>query len=157
ITSPWAVAVDASGVYFTDLFDVDKMGLDGGTIKTLATAPDHPAILVLDEKDVYWTDNSAGMVMSVAKDGSNLTTLATGQDAPAGMAVDAQFVYWVNQGTRANSFTDGTVVRVAKPAPGTGGTVGGVSNEKLCGAACTAFAGCGVQLDVASCTAFCTG
>jgi hypothetical protein len=68
---------------------------------TLATSPD-PRFLVVDAKNVYWTDDgdgsSGGAVLSVPIDGGTVTTLATGLVSPGGIAVDASNVYWVDFG-----------------------------------------------------------
>jgi hypothetical protein len=153
--NPSAIAVDSTNIYVTDNLAIDRLGLDGTGVVTLAMAQTEAQVLVLDADNVYWPDPSDGLVMSVGKNGMNLTTLATMQAAPTDIAVDDTYVYWTNHGTMANNYIDGGVVRIPKPTAGTGGSTGGTSDTQLCQAACTTLTGCGVPLTVPSCTTAC--
>src|SRR5262249_14204062 len=64
------VAVDGSGVYFTDGLagTVMKVSLDGGQATVLATQQAVPWVITTDATNVYWIDASRdGSVMRLAK------------------------------------------------------------------------------------------
>ena len=64
--------------------------------------------IALDDKSVYFTQASAGIVGRVPRSGAkSVDVLAKGQALPSGIAVDATWVYWANAG-------DGTVWRTPK-------------------------------------------
>jgi hypothetical protein len=118
---PGPVAVDRTGVYWTDGRNgtVMKVGLDGGTAVTLASGQITPGGIAVDTTNVYWTDYGTcgatdggpcgGAVMKVALCGGRPTVLAyVQQQAPGGpIVVDATSVYW------ANAYgTTGTLMKV---------------------------------------------
>jgi hypothetical protein len=112
---PEGIAVDASGVYYTTLFDdesggaIKKTDVNGGNAATLAVGSFNPYFLALDDTSVYFTDyNSAANVMKTSKaPGGPVTVLASGQSFPYDIKVDATSVYWVN-------FSGGQVMKVGK-------------------------------------------
>jgi hypothetical protein len=58
-SSPTAVAVDGSNLYWTDegLLTVNKVPLTGGTTTTLAVQQSFPSGLALGGTDVYWVNS----------------------------------------------------------------------------------------------------
>ncbi len=55
--------------------------------------------LVSDATRLYWTDCTAGLVLSALLDGGDPVVLAAGEPVPLGIAVDASNVYWTNAGS----------------------------------------------------------
>jgi hypothetical protein len=74
--------------------------------------------LALDATRVYWTNTSAGTVVSLNKDGSDKVEVASGQVSPKAIAVDDTNVYWTT--------APGTVMR----CPKTGGAPGVVASSQ---------------------------
>lgn len=70
-TNPSALAVDASGVYWTNRTPtggaVMRASLSGGDPATIATDQAGPYGIALDALTVYWTNADGGHVMKVAK------------------------------------------------------------------------------------------
>jgi hypothetical protein len=67
-TAGGGVAADASGVYWVD--DVSNVyGIPAGssTSTTIATGQGAPGYIISDATTLYWTNNSSGTVMAVAK------------------------------------------------------------------------------------------
>lgn len=98
---PFAIAVDATDVYWTDASGtVMRVPISGGSPATLASGlGDVPYAIALDESSVYWTITgdampNAGSVMMLPKRGGTPITLASGINVPAAIAVDATGVYW---------------------------------------------------------------
>jgi len=70
-TNPSAIAVDASGVYWTNLSatngTVMHASLLGGDTRAIAAGQAGPRALALDSRTVYWTNSDGGQVMKLAK------------------------------------------------------------------------------------------
>jgi hypothetical protein len=106
----YAIAFDATYLYFTEDTGIGRVPKAGGTATVLA-ATNFPYALALDATHVYWTVYEDGLVLRMPKAGGTVTTLATGQMNVWGIAVDDAAVYW------ANNFAGGQLAKVAKPAP----------------------------------------
>ena len=94
--SPYALAVDANNLYWTDEAGgrVLQQPLAGGPPLVLATGQTNPKFIAVDATRVYWTDDAT--VMAVPIGGGTRVTLASGQVGATGIAVDAHSVYWTN-------------------------------------------------------------
>lgn len=79
----------------------------GGAPTVLATGQ-HGHTVAVDDKFVYWTDDTAGKILRVAIAGGTPQVMAANQATPTDLAIDAQNIYWVN------SVSNGSVVKLAK-------------------------------------------
>lgn len=79
----------------------------GGAPTTLATGQ-HGHTVAVDDKFVYWTDDTANRIVRVAIAGGTPQVMAANQATPTDLAIDAQNIYWVN------SAGTGSVVKLAK-------------------------------------------
>ena len=64
---PFGIAVDASGVYWTDVSRVMKAPLGGGAPVVVASGQQRATDVAVDAANIYWTDTDAGRIMKVAK------------------------------------------------------------------------------------------
>jgi hypothetical protein len=142
------LAIDATSIYwvtgdlaaqppwapFPPSTTIAKMPLSGGTPAVVTSGWDAITAIAVDETSVYWLDagnpsqGPSGTVDKVPLEGGPPVTLATGQTIGWGtpgnvnwnryLAVDATGVYWGTEGTQANSYSDGAVMKV----PLTGGS-----------------------------------
>lgn len=74
--------------------------------------------IAVDATAVYWlnfgTGNHDGSLMRVAIAGGTAVTLADGLNAPGGIAVDSTAIYWTDEGSSAQSYKDGAVMKLSK-------------------------------------------
>ena len=89
-----------------------RVPIGGGTPTTLASSQGQPTSIAVDDENVYWGCGKTGLVMKMPIVGGPPVTLASGQLGPTAIAVDATSVYWTNQGTYAQAFADGSVMKV---------------------------------------------
>ncbi|HEY0706686.1 MAG TPA: DUF5050 domain-containing protein [Polyangia bacterium] len=102
---PWAMAVDATHVYWTNLANINtsagsvmRAPKDGSQGPSAIGRNQAPATVALDDTHIYWTTriNSDGRVLRRLKSGTTTETVITDQDDPIGIALDADFVYWTD-------------------------------------------------------------
>jgi hypothetical protein len=101
---PSWIAVDGTSVYFAEHAAVRKAPKEGGSIVTLASAPNGSAYaadgLVVDAQRVYWTTHhvayAGGPLLAVDIAGGAVTPIvaSANQNLPSGLAVDGSSVYW---------------------------------------------------------------
>jgi hypothetical protein len=131
------LAVDASNLYFTDLFggtnggpesiSIMKMSLAGGTPVALATLPTagNYGSLAVGTSAVVWADYQ-GSVQSVPIAGGPVSTIFSDPGSPAALvAVDCDFVYFAT-GTEVMKapLSGGTPTELAPTQPGWGTATG---------------------------------
>ena len=100
----WAIAADASGVYWTNYTGVGTINhapLGGGSVTTLAVQQVAPSAIALDQANVYWANGvNPGAIMKVSKLGGPAIRLAGYGDGGVtnveayGIAVDGVNVWW---------------------------------------------------------------
>jgi sugar lactone lactonase YvrE len=117
--NPTWIAVDESGVYWTNLRRIkgSVMRLSPGEETAVVVAADQagPSVVALDATHVYWSDLKlpAGGVASESsirrrdKVGDEIETIVTSPGHLWGFAVDDQHVYWTN-------YSEGRLCRTAK-------------------------------------------
>lgn len=96
---PYALAVDATGIYFTDVQRgaVIQAPLAGGAPKDLVADSAQPLAIVLDEQNVYWADAYLGLIGKIAKTGGDSYAQVAGdQKGAAAIAIDSERVYWTH-------------------------------------------------------------
>ena len=125
---PWAIAVDANNIYWTNYDNgtavsgggsttsgtVVQASLSGGNVTTLASGLEDPYGIAVDATNVYFTTYGGGRVKKVPIGGGAVVTLAQGLNGPCYIAVSGGNAYWTN-------FGDGTVdmISTSGTAPGT--------------------------------------
>ncbi|HET6283421.1 MAG TPA: hypothetical protein VFH73_20860, partial [Polyangia bacterium] len=102
---PWAIALDDTTVYWTNVSMPDpRLGTVAKIVKdkstgavTIARMQGDPGTVALDAQFVYWTTRRTGTIMRAAKNGATgPETLASNQGQPVGMVVDDNAVYWTD-------------------------------------------------------------
>jgi hypothetical protein len=73
-----------------------------------------PTGIAISNSGLVWTDSGSGTVMTTAYFGANPAVVATGQNFPDAIASDANNnIWWTDQGTAANDYDDGSVMKSA--------------------------------------------
>src|SRR5262249_25621575 len=93
--APSAIAVDGSGIYWTDLGSVSlgdgavkRADLDGSNIQTLASNQKFPLNIAVDAGHVYWSTLDGGL-SGIGKDGKNLFPYVVGSNGPPVISIAA--------------------------------------------------------------------
>jgi hypothetical protein len=90
---PGGLAVDSTGVYWTNVTDkVLMVPPDGGVAVTLATGQEDPHAVVLDPSNVYWANLHE--VVKLPKHGGPPVTLVSGVTEVGTLEVDSSNIYW---------------------------------------------------------------
>ncbi|HEY0713780.1 MAG TPA: hypothetical protein VGF45_13965 [Polyangia bacterium] len=102
---PWAMAVDATHVYWTNQSvtnssagSVVRVPKDAAERATVLARSQAPNMVTVDDTHVFWTTriNSEGRVVKRLKTGTTNESIITGLDDPMGITVDADFIYWTD-------------------------------------------------------------
>lgn len=104
---PWAIAVDSTNVYWTNL--TSRNPSNGTLVKVLkdkssgtstVASGQEVGTVALDETHIYWTGRigSDGRLLRVPKAGGPTEYLAINQADPIGIAIDTTSVYWTDAG-----------------------------------------------------------
>jgi hypothetical protein len=112
-TSPYGIAVYAGKLYWTDAGNVMVYAIGGSTSPSVLSTSAQPQDMVVDSSGVYWID-SGNAVMMAPLGGGAAEPIAQQQANPVALATNSTSLFWVNEGTDANGFADGAVMKVAK-------------------------------------------
>jgi hypothetical protein len=99
--TPLDLIYDNNAIFFTDGSDstVHKVGVDGGTVTTLATGQAKPVRLASDGTYVYWSSNLGGAILRTREDATGTYAVLAPANQPWGIAVDSTNVYWDDSGS----------------------------------------------------------
>lgn len=86
--------------------DIVGVPLEGGAVTTLASDPQSPQALAVDDEDVYWT-NTAYEIRRAPLAGGTAEPIATHTDTPMSLIVDQANLFWADP--------SGQVFRMTKP------------------------------------------
>jgi hypothetical protein len=114
-----SIALDSTSVFWTDNNGaVNKIGINGGMITTLATGT-YSSGITLDSTNVYWIDGMSiydrRSIYNVSKNGGIITNNVSGVSSPiVNIAADSTNVYWAN-GSSINKvgINGGTITPIA--------------------------------------------
>jgi hypothetical protein len=96
-TDPYYLAVDATSVYWSELSTgVYRVGIDGGTVSTIAPINYGGAGIAVDANNVYFGFDES--IEASSLDAGVITVLANNQVYPQGMILDGTTLYWTNSG-----------------------------------------------------------
>ena len=122
-----AIVADTNNVYFStegsSTSEVAQAPIGGGATVPLDSAIAYPMLTIsppfnvaVDATYVYWADagttDNGGSVQRVLIGGGTVETIATGQAYPWSLVVYSGSVYWTNLGTAANTYNDGSVMKL---------------------------------------------
>ncbi|HSY20465.1 MAG TPA: hypothetical protein VK841_00015 [Polyangiaceae bacterium] len=113
--APYAIAIVNGVLYWTDTVAgmVMKYVVGGNASPSTFGASSAPTDMAADSSGVYWIDSNA-TILHLPLTGGTVQTLATQQTDAVAIATNSTSVFWVNQGTSANAFADGAVMKLAK-------------------------------------------
>jgi hypothetical protein len=134
MTNPWAIAVDATGVYFTHGGGVFALPLTGGVPEQLTFGEGLLPHLATDGQRLYWSD-SGGSLYRRDHATTEVQQIATGLDRIEGIAADAAGAYLVQRTAPSDVAT---------------GAVFAIRNEEVELLAVTDHAPLGLALDVSA-------
>jgi hypothetical protein len=101
----WDVAVDESGVYYSDDRGIYRLAADGGAPTRLTSDPQRPQAMILDHGDLlYATDDDVASVYRVPTDGTPPRNLGAGFYEPDSLGRATDGVY-VTEGGRLKLLT----------------------------------------------------
>ena len=80
--------------------EIQSVGLDGGSPRTLASGLNWPIDIAVDDGFVYWDEYGTGLgdgrIARVPLGGGTLQVLASAPTGPVAMAKDSSYVYWAS-------------------------------------------------------------
>jgi hypothetical protein len=112
-TSPYGIAVYGGKLYWSDSGNIMVLTIGGSTSASVLASSPSPQDIVVDSSGVYWIDSGSAVMMAPLAGGA-ATTIAQGQDNAVALATNSTSVFWVNEGTPANNYVDGAVMRFSK-------------------------------------------
>ncbi|HTG00484.1 MAG TPA: hypothetical protein VK654_07860, partial [Nitrospirota bacterium] len=95
--NPNSITLDSTNIYWTDdNGGVNKIGITGGAITTLATGT-YPSHIAIDSSNVYWNDR--GSIFKIGKNGGSIASLVSNTSITASvfnLTTDVANVYWAD-------------------------------------------------------------
>lgn len=119
LLEPFNICTDANRVYWRDSGSaaIYAMSLAGGPVTEVVTAPKWSGQeFAVDGANVYWVTPN-GVVMKISINGGipfEVHQPYASISGSTGISLDADTVYWAYQGSAANGYSDGSIVRTAK-------------------------------------------
>jgi len=95
---PNGLAADNGSVYWTDSIhgNIYRVGINGGTIQTVATAQTGAAGIAVDGNNIYWAAAQTGFVVAQPLDGGLSTIIARNELTPTRLAIDGLSIFWTD-------------------------------------------------------------
>jgi hypothetical protein len=111
--NPHGIAAYGGKLYWSDSGNIMVLTIGESTNASVLASSASPQDIVVDSSGVYWIDSGSAVMMAPLAGGA-VTTIAQGQANVVALATNSTGVFWVNEGTPANNYADGAVMRVAK-------------------------------------------